>query len=88
MKKTIEPRMFTQEMAASYCGVSIPTLLRNCPVVPTVLACGVRRYDKHAIDRWLDALANGGATTTIDPMAALDDWNPNAGKRRKTVAAS
>ena len=53
----IKRRMFTQEEAAEYCGVSVKTFKRVCPVVATVIGeSTIRRYDIRKLDEWLDRL--------------------------------
>lgn len=50
-----EPRLFSREQAAGYCGLSIPTFEGACPVTPVIIRSRVL-YDRKALDRWLDSL--------------------------------
>lgn len=63
----LEPRLLSRELAASYCGVSIPTFEGACPVIPVKITNRVL-YDRVALDRWLDSL--GGP----DAKLPAEDW--------------
>ena len=64
-----EPRMLTQQQAADYCGIGVPAFKDACPVAPTSIRDGLRRYDRYKLDAWLDSLAGG--TTAKDPAEWL-----------------
>ena len=64
----ISPRMLSQEQAASYCGVSVPTFTSECPVQAVRMRHRVL-YDRQLIDRWLDSLSGGG-----DEIFNEKDW--------------
>jgi hypothetical protein len=74
-----EPRLLTQSQAAAYCGLCAENFKKACPVEPVNLLERIPRYDRHALDRWIDSLNN--------PHAANDDgdlvrvWE-NAGDSR------
>lgn len=63
----LEPRLLSRELAAAYCGVSIPTFEGACPVIPVKITNRVL-YDRVALDRWLDSL--GGP----DAKLPAEDW--------------
>jgi hypothetical protein len=47
--------MLSREQAAAYCGVSVPTFMSQCPVIPVKMRTRVL-YDRTQLDRWLDTL--------------------------------
>ena len=51
-----EPRLLSREEAATYCGLSIPTFMSACPVIPIKIRTRVL-YDRRAVDAWLDTLS-------------------------------
>jgi hypothetical protein len=53
-----EPRLLTQGQAAAYCGVCAEVFKKACPVKPINLLERVPRYDRHALDRWIDTFDN------------------------------
>lgn len=59
---TIQRRMLTASEAAQYCGLPVKKFPTICNVSPVELADGIKRYDKYALDKWLDALTFGDAT--------------------------
>ncbi|MCJ2085814.1 hypothetical protein MKK88_07385 [Methylobacterium sp. E-005] len=68
-------RLLTLPEAAAYCRLSAPAFERACPVTPLSLSPDERldkrllRYDRKALDRWLDGLS--GLT---DDVADSTDW--------------
>lgn len=55
-RQTVPPRLLSRDAAAAYCGLSTPTFVSSCPVIPIKIRTRVL-YDRQAIDRWLDALS-------------------------------
>jgi hypothetical protein len=54
-------RLLTKKEAASYCGTSVATFGRMCPVRPIALQFGnprLLRYDLKDLDAWIDSLKN------------------------------
>lgn len=50
----LQPRLLSKELAAAYCGLSVPIFETECPVVPI----RVRRrvlFDRVLIDQWIDS---------------------------------
>ena len=68
-------RLLTLPEAAAYCRLSPPAFERACPVTPLSLAPDMRldkrllRYDRKALDRWLDDLS-GLRDSAVDST----DW--------------
>ena len=52
-------RLFTRQHAAEYCDISVPSFTTVCPVRPICLGDNRRldRWDKKALDLWLDQLS-------------------------------
>jgi hypothetical protein len=71
-----EPRLLTQGQAAAYCGICVDVFKKACPVPPVSLLERIPRYDRHALDRWLDSLSN---FLPIDPQDDLAKAWDNAG---------
>ncbi|MFT4251657.1 MAG: hypothetical protein QM608_04145 [Caulobacter sp.] len=71
------PRLLNAKEAARYLGYETTSVLANIPVKPLVMTAtgqGVsKRWDRHAIDRWLDDV--GGLTSSVSATAgsAADD---------------
>ena len=51
-----EPRLLTKTQAAAYCGLCIENFKSACPVTPVKLLDRIERYDRAALDRWIDRL--------------------------------
>lgn len=75
-RRDVEPRLLTKEEAASYCGVSPPVFSDRCPVAPVALGEGarLRRWDRAALDAWIDSLAG-------KPDISETDWIERVVKR-------
>jgi hypothetical protein len=67
----VTPRLLNKKQAAAYCGVSVPTFDKSCPVSPAELYSGVKRYDRKTLDAWIDSLSQAGRRSSFD--AALDE---------------
>lgn len=52
----MQPRLLTKQGAAFYCGVCVSIFEKACPVRPTLLLDRIPRYDRFALDRWLDSI--------------------------------
>lgn len=54
------PAALTQQMAASYCGLSVDTFTQVCPVIPIVITSSKagKRYLRIRLDEWLMSLDN------------------------------
>jgi hypothetical protein len=68
-------RMLTEQEAAAYCGApSVSKWRGECPVAGVVLYPGNAgtRFDVAKLDRWLDEMTEGGASSkpTINAMIA------------------
>lgn len=52
-------RLLTVSAAAEYCNLSPKAFQRTCPVRPIALGEDARllRYDRRALDRWIDGLS-------------------------------
>jgi hypothetical protein len=74
-RRKFGPRLLKREQAAAYCGVSVPTLIKLCPVRPIALGNSKRleRYDVHQLDKWIDTFDEGDTPVNKDWLAALDE---------------
>jgi hypothetical protein len=68
-----EPRLLTQSQAAAYCGVCAEVFKKACPVKPVNLLDRIPRYDRRALDRWIDSLDNIRPIDEADDLAGM--WN-------------
>jgi hypothetical protein len=70
----IGQRLLTRDQAATYCGVSVLTLIHVCPVRLIALGSSKRleRYDIRRLDEWIDTFGHDGAPYVKDWLAALD----------------
>ena len=57
-KRDPEPRLLNQRQAAAYCGLCISNFVKVCPIQPVNLLSRIPRYDRYALDRWIDTLDN------------------------------
>ena len=86
---TVTPRLLTARQVADYLSVSEATVRRMAGrgELPKPLSIGgVKRWDRNAIDRDLDALGNGG-TRYGDPDEAIARIRDAQARRRQTRAA-
>lgn len=58
MIANLAPRLLKKADAARYCGLDAKAFLRECPVAPVCFGERTYRYDRKALDRWLDGLGN------------------------------
>lgn len=74
LRSAPEARLLTQGQAASYCGVCVDTFKKVCPVPPVSLLGRIPRYDRRALDRWIDSLNN---SRPLDPdcVDLAELWN-------------
>lgn len=75
---TITPRLLTRQQAAAYCQVSAERFAARCPVVPVKMGENARsyRWDRKALDHWLDSLGNETAPdgrSWLDRMGDADE---------------
>lgn len=74
MTVQVEPRLLKKVEAARYCGLDPQRFRRVCPVRPVRLEDKVVRYDRRALDEWLDGLTKTAATMSgEDWLKELDD---------------
>lgn len=73
-RQRVLPRMLRRADAAAYCGLSEPRFVEACPVPPIAIMGRIPRYDRHALDQWLDGLADDvdGDVADIDLEA---EWS-------------
>ena len=77
-RRAPEPRLLTQAQAAAYCGLCAENFKKACPVRPVSLLARIPRYDRHALDRWIDSLDNPEPAMAEDLVQV---WE-NAGNSR------
>lgn len=56
--RKLPPRLLNKQEAAAYCGVCASIFDKACPVLPIRLLDRIPRYDRHALDAWIDRLTN------------------------------
>jgi hypothetical protein len=78
-KPQVAPRLLTQTQAATYCGVCVSVFKQACPVLPVNLCERIPRYDRVALDRWIDSMDN--SHTSDDEVDLTRIWD-NAGNSR------
>lgn len=79
----IIPQLLNKKQAAAYCGVCPSVFDQACPVQPTLLLDRIPRYDRFALDRWIDEL--GGSTASED-ASLVTVWK-NGGDRNSLARA-
>ncbi len=70
-KSAPEPRLLTRAQAAAYCGMSLPTFERLCPVDPVDLRMRGYLYDRKVLDRWIDGLSGPRSQEDEDWLGKL-----------------
>ena len=60
-RSSLMPRLLKKGEAAAYCGVCPSVFEKACPVQPLTLLDRIPRYDRHALDAWIDGLAKSFA---------------------------
>jgi hypothetical protein len=75
----LPPRMLSKEQAAAYCGVSLPVFEQACPVKPVQLLERILRYDRFALDQWMNNLDNDSFEKKLNPVLAAWDQNGRDG---------
>lgn len=65
------PRLLSREQAASYCGVS-PNFFDAHVAIPATMIGTRKLYDRHALDRWIDALSDGTINSSSIWLDKLD----------------
>ncbi|WP_395944404.1 hypothetical protein [Brevundimonas sp.] len=82
--QSIQPRMFTAQQAATYVGYKSTDILRRIPVTPVSLASNgdaAPRWDRVALDQWLDGLGGIGVASSqaTDLEADFAAWEAGNG---------
>lgn len=79
-------RLLNTEEAAGYCGFSVPTFKRICPVLPHKFGEGKRallRYDVRSLDEWIDCLnhpaSSSAPLTKEEALRRMRAKNGNVG---------
>ena len=71
----IVPRMLKAFQAAEYCGLCASNFKKVCPVEPVQFMDRIPRWDRHALDQWLDSLQEAKR-----PMNPLEGWRNAKGE--------
>jgi hypothetical protein len=79
-------RLLTEVEAAGYCGA--PSIVRwraECPVKGVQVYPGAAglRYDRAALDAWIDRRTGGVPATDDDPFGRLDDAEAERARGRR-----
>ena len=82
----LNPRLLDAEQAATYLGLKSRQALARVPVRPLRIGALVR-WDRCALDAWLDEVAGLGASSAVrasartdgDPDDALKEWLAESG---------
>jgi len=81
-RRNPEPRLLTQSQAAAYCGVCVDNFRKACPVKPVNLLDRIPRYDRRALDRWIDSLDNSPAEADGDLVKVWEDAGNSSARKR------
>jgi hypothetical protein len=76
-RERMQPRLLTKAEAAAYCGLGVATFEAHCPVRPIAMGESKRleRFDRVALNRWIDRLTNGDDVVSRDWLAEMDNHN-------------
>jgi hypothetical protein len=75
---SLAPRLLDKGQAAAYCGVCPAVFDTSVKVQPIEIKPGLKRWDRLALDRWIDAL---DSTLSSNLGAAWNDWHSGKGAR-------
>jgi hypothetical protein len=64
----IEKRMLKQSEAAEYTGLAAKHFKTTCPIQPVEMRKGTILWDKHDLDKWIDAMKEGTEMATHDAI--------------------
>jgi hypothetical protein len=78
---TIPTRLLLKKEAAAYCGVCLSVFEKACPVRPVKLLDRIPRWDRHALDAWIDGLTKTAPAETLDLVGIWNDGNSDKGAR-------
>lgn len=85
-RQVIEPRLLTPKQAALYLGCTDARVLSTIPVKPIALGNGGpgrgKRYDRKALDQWIDRFSEPTHGTQADADAELEAWRRRRSERR------
>ena len=78
-------RMLKKADAARYCGLDVNAFARECPVAPVCFGEKTYRYDRKALDQWLDGLGNDLQHKSDEEWLGLLNGNGGEGEGRQTL---
>jgi hypothetical protein len=70
--REVQPRLLLKQQAAAYCGVCSAVFEKACPVKPIRLLNRIPRWDRFALDAWIDGLTKS-EVNELDPLRMWDD---------------
>lgn len=85
VNNSILPRLLTATQAAAYVGYKSTEVLKRIPVRPVVITDdhpSARRWDRNALDRWIDdlgGLCNATSSGAGDLEAEFAAWEARRG---------
>jgi len=74
----VQPRLLLKQQAAAYCGVCPSVFEKACPVQPIQLLDRIPRWDRFALDAWIDGLTKSPVIDEFDLGGAWDARNRRA----------
>lgn len=72
------PRLLNEKDAADYCGVG-PSCFRSHVTVSPLRIGNRNRWDKEALDKWVDNQSGIEPNAHQQKRSALDDWRAKRG---------
>ncbi len=79
----LPPRMLSRTQAAAYCGVCPDIFDQVCPVKPVQLLQRIPRYDRFALDEWMNTLDHKDVEQRLNPILAAWDQNDRNSRARQ-----
>jgi hypothetical protein len=80
-KRDPEPRLLNQRQAAAYCGLCVSNFIKACPIEPVQLLDRIPRYDRFALDRWIDSFNKQFSESELSLVEVWDEWRSNPDSR-------
>jgi hypothetical protein len=79
----LPPRLLSKTQAAAYCGVCPKIFDQVCPVKPIQLLERIPRYDRFALDQWMNTLDDRNDKRRLNPVLAAWDQNDRFDRARQ-----
>jgi hypothetical protein len=85
LAKNLDPRLLHKTDAAAYCAIAPATFEKACPVAPVMLSGRIARWDRRALDKWIDSLGVGESIEEDNSLVRV--WDDRNRRKDPRIAA-